>query len=87
MLTQAGRHIRVNTNLGEDKIFLESFEGEERVSDLFRFELGILTNDPGFSMDTLLPDISKQLLGKIAEGLKPEAIHVIIAEDGTFAYR
>jgi type VI secretion system protein VasG len=40
----------------------------------------ILTN-------TLLPDISKQLLGKIAEGLKPEAIHVIIAEDGTFAYR
>jgi type VI secretion system protein VasG len=39
----------------------------------------ILTN-------TLLPDISKQLLGKIAEGLKPEAIHVTIADDGTFAY-
>jgi type VI secretion system protein VasG len=40
----------------------------------------ILTN-------TLLPDISKQLLGKIAEGVKPDAIHVTIAEDGTFAYR
>jgi type VI secretion system protein VasG len=40
----------------------------------------ILTN-------TLLPDISKQLLGKIAEGSKPEAIHVTIAEDGTFAYQ
>ena len=53
-LTQAGRHIRVNTNLGEDKVFLESFEGEERVSDLFRFELGLLTEDPGFSMDSLL---------------------------------
>ena len=53
-LTQAGRHIRVNTSLGEDKLFLESFEGEERVSDLFRFELGVLTNDPGFSMDSLL---------------------------------
>jgi hypothetical protein len=26
-------------------------------------------------------------LGKIAEGTKPEAIHVTIAEDGTFAYR
>jgi type VI secretion system protein VasG len=39
----------------------------------------ILTN-------TLLPDISKQLLGKIAEGSKPEAVHVTIAEDGTFAY-
>jgi type VI secretion system protein VasG len=39
----------------------------------------ILTN-------TLLPDISKQLLGKIAEGAKPEAIHVTIGEDGAFAY-
>ena len=39
----------------------------------------ILTN-------TLLPDISKQLLGKIAEGVKPEAIHVTIGEDGAFAY-
>ena len=53
-LTQAGRHIRVNTNLGEDKIFLESFEGEERVSDLFRFELGMLTEDASFSMESLL---------------------------------
>ena len=40
----------------------------------------ILTN-------TLLPDISRQLLGKIAEGQKPEAIHVSLAEDGAFSYR
>jgi len=40
----------------------------------------ILTN-------TLLPDISKSLLGRIAEGLKPESIHVTIGEDGAFAYR
>jgi type VI secretion system protein VasG len=40
----------------------------------------ILTN-------TLLPDVSRQLLGKIAEGLKPDAIHVTIGEDGAFAYR
>jgi type VI secretion system protein VasG len=39
----------------------------------------ILTN-------TLLPDISRQLLGRIAEGLRPEAIHVGIAEDGSFVY-
>jgi len=54
ILTQAGRHIRVNTQLGEDKLFLESFEGEERVSDLFYFELGVLTADPSFTMDSLL---------------------------------
>ena len=53
-LTQAGRHIRVNTNLGEDALFLESFEGEERVSGLFRFELGLLSEDPSFTMDSLL---------------------------------
>jgi type VI secretion system protein VasG len=39
----------------------------------------ILTN-------TLLPDMSRQLLGKMAEGEKPTAIHVTMAEDGTFAY-
>jgi type VI secretion system secreted protein VgrG len=54
MLTQAGRHIRVNTDLGEDALFLESFEGKEHVSGLFRFELGLLTADAGFDMATLL---------------------------------
>ena len=39
----------------------------------------ILTN-------TLLPDISRQLLGRMVEGLKPESIHVGIAEDGSFTY-
>jgi type VI secretion system secreted protein VgrG len=53
-LTQANRHIRVNTDLGEDKLFLEGFEGEERVSDLFRFELTVLTGDPTFAMESML---------------------------------
>ncbi len=39
----------------------------------------ILTN-------TMLPEISKQILGKIAEGEKPESIRVGIAEDGSFTY-
>ena len=39
----------------------------------------ILTN-------TLLPEISKQILGRIAEGQKPEAIHVRVGEDGAFVY-
>jgi type VI secretion system secreted protein VgrG len=53
-LTQAGRHIRVNTDLGEDQLFLEDFEGEERVSDLFRFELTLLSSDHNFAMETML---------------------------------
>jgi type VI secretion system protein VasG len=39
----------------------------------------ILTN-------TLLPDISKQLLSRMAEGQEPEAIHISIGENGAFAY-
>jgi type VI secretion system secreted protein VgrG len=66
-LTQAGRHIRVNTVLGEDKVFLESFDGEERVSELFHFELGLLTQDAGFTMDSLLN--------------KPAVISIILHDD------
>ncbi|MGI8988144.1 MAG: type VI secretion system ATPase TssH [Chthoniobacterales bacterium] len=39
----------------------------------------ILTN-------TLLPEISRQILGRIAEGLKPESIHVSVGEGGDFVY-
>jgi type VI secretion system protein VasG len=39
----------------------------------------ILTN-------TLLPDISRQLLGRIAEGLKPASVHVGIGDEGSFVY-
>ena len=37
----------------------------------------ILTN-------TLLPDISKQLLSRIAEGQKPESVRITIGENGQF---
>ena len=39
----------------------------------------ILTN-------TLLPDISKQLLGRMAEGEPPSSVCVSIGEDGRFVY-
>jgi type VI secretion system protein VasG len=39
----------------------------------------ILTN-------TLLPDVSGQLLGALAEGTRPAGIHVEIGEDGSFLY-
>lgn len=39
----------------------------------------ILTN-------TLLPDVSRQLLTSLAEGNKPSAIHVGIGENGSFVY-
>ena len=40
----------------------------------------ILTN-------SLLPDISRQILGSMAEGEKMGAIHVSIGEEGEFVYQ
>jgi len=39
----------------------------------------ILTN-------TMLPDVSRYLLGRMAERQKPAGIHVTVAENGSFAY-
>src|SRR5204862_7621046 len=39
----------------------------------------ILTN-------TLLPEVSKQILGKMAEGEKPSSIQVSIGDNGSFIY-
>jgi type VI secretion system protein VasG len=39
----------------------------------------ILTN-------TLLPEVSKQILSKVAEGQKPEPIHIRIDQRGSFIY-
>jgi type VI secretion system protein VasG len=39
----------------------------------------ILTN-------TMLPDISRYLLTKMAEGNKPASIHVSVSDSGAFAY-
>ena len=40
----------------------------------------ILTN-------TLLPEISRQLLGRMAEGESMERIHVGVGSDGAFVYQ
>lgn len=40
----------------------------------------ILTN-------TLLPDISRHLLSRMAERQKPESVHVTTGPDGSFVYR
>jgi type VI secretion system protein VasG len=36
--------------------------------------------------NTLLPEISRQLLSRIAEGQKLESVHVTVGEDGSFVY-
>jgi type VI secretion system secreted protein VgrG len=44
--TQAGRTLSLTTPLGADVLLLETLEGSEALSELFRFELGVLTAAP-----------------------------------------
>jgi type VI secretion system secreted protein VgrG len=41
--TQASRHISIDTPLGQDVLLLESFKGNESISNLFHFELTLLS--------------------------------------------
>ncbi|MCA8990802.1 MAG: type VI secretion system tip protein VgrG [Planctomycetaceae bacterium] len=52
--TQDDRPISIETPLGKDKLLLRSFEGEETISRLFRFELDLLSEDGGISPSSII---------------------------------
>jgi type VI secretion system secreted protein VgrG len=52
--TQAQRHLKVETVLGEDVLLLESFAGEEGVSAPFHFTLNLLSDNPAIAAEELL---------------------------------
>jgi type VI secretion system secreted protein VgrG len=52
--TQAQRHLRAATVLGEDALLLESFEGAEGVSTPFQFTLNLLSDNPAIAPADLL---------------------------------
>ncbi len=90
--TQADRPFRVKTPLGDDALLLESFEGDEAVSQPFRFVLRMLSEDPSLDLEGLLkkpvvismqlPDESdRHIHGNISRITQLEN-----AEDGLFAY-
>lgn len=53
-LKQAERPIGVETPLGKDKLVLQSFSGDERLSDLFSFDLQFLSEDGGIKPDQIV---------------------------------
>src|ERR1041385_7960478 len=52
--TQADRQIAITTPLGEDVLLLRSFTGHEAISQLFRFDLDLLSEKPSLSFDSLV---------------------------------
>jgi type VI secretion system secreted protein VgrG len=55
-MKQAARLLNLKTPLGDDELVLTSFAGEEGVSQLFRFELSMLSDNPGIA--------AKDIVGK-----------------------
>jgi len=45
--TQQNRHIAIATSLGEDVLLLQGFRGRESISRLFKFDLELLSHQPG----------------------------------------
>ena len=81
--TQAGRQLSLTTPLGADVLLLETLEGVEAVSELFRYELSVLTAAPAswtfdqllgknVTVNLLLPDKSPRyfngIVSRVAQG-------------------
>ena len=52
--TQDNRTIGVETSLGKDKLLLNGFVGEERISELFSFDLRMLSESGGIKADQVV---------------------------------
>lgn len=52
--TQTGRALRIDTPLGEDVLLLRAVSGHEAISQLFRFQLDLLSEDDSINLEALL---------------------------------
>ena len=52
--TQANRALKIETSLGEDKLLLRAVSGQEAVSQLFRFQLDLLSEDDSLKLDDIV---------------------------------
>jgi len=53
-ITQMYRLLRLATPLGPDRLLLRSFTGREAISELFSFQLDLLSEDPAVNFDDLV---------------------------------
>jgi len=53
-LTQENRFLIINTPLGEDKLLLRSFSGQEGISQLFNFQLDLLSESSNINFDQII---------------------------------
>ena len=53
-ITQAGRALRIDTPLGDDVLMLRAVSGQEAISQLFRFQLELSSEDEAIDFDAII---------------------------------
>src|SRR5262245_61944755 len=52
--TQAGQFISITTPLGDDVLLLKSFTGQEAISQLFNFQLELVSEKPPIKLESII---------------------------------
>src|ERR1700747_1649864 len=52
--SQASRALKIDTELGEDKLLLRGISGHEAISQLFRFRLDLLSEDDAIDFESII---------------------------------
>lgn len=52
--TQTGRALKIDTPLGADKLLLQTLSGNEAISQLFRFQLDLISEDDSIKFDGIV---------------------------------
>lgn len=76
--TQDRHLLAIETSLGKDKLLLTSLVGEEAISELFSYEVEMLSTDPSISAERLIGDKVKLVID--AEDGETRAIHGMVAQ-------
>src|SRR5689334_9149774 len=76
--TQDGRLIAIETPLGKDRLLLTSLAGEEALSQLFAYELEMLSADHAIAAESLIGRNVKVVIN--SEDGKARPIHGMVAQ-------
>jgi type VI secretion system secreted protein VgrG len=76
--TQERRLLEIETSLGKDKVQLTSLDGREAISELFSYEIEMLSTDDDISAESMIGD--KVTLWLMAETGKFRPIHGMVAQ-------
>ncbi len=89
--TQQNRFLSLDTALGPNKLLLRSFTGREAISQLFRFDLDMLSEDFNIDFDKVIG--SKMTIGlQLSDGISRRYFHGIVSrfvqlpQDGRLAH-